>query len=254
MNNKLFASILLCSCVMFGPISALAKELKVGLGELDYPPFYFEQDEQLQGAVIEITQHLATQLGHTFIFKRYPWRRVQAYLRSGEIDMSILYFKTPERAKDVVYTDTPHIFESSYLFVAKDTKISYDGTLNGLQSYKFGNVRGYSHGAEYDKANYLDKQEIVNEKLLIRMLIHGRLDIAVGNKAVINSYAKQEGLHNKISFLTPAINQGPNFIAFSKANKDADELAQAFSTQVKQFITTETYRLILQKHGFALPE
>ncbi len=224
-------------------------ELLVGLAELDYPPFYFEKDGEIYGAATEIAQHVAKNLGHTLVFKRYPWKRVQHYLKIGTIDMVILYFKTPERAQFVEYTDTPHIDEESYLFVAKGTKIKYKGSLDDLRFYRFGSVRGYSHGEKYDNAENLEKQETLNEISLIKMLIKGRFDIALGNRAAINQYAQSENLQDKINFLVPPIDIRPNYFAFSKSKEGARELAKAFSSEVKVFIKTEAYRDILTKYN-----
>jgi ABC-type amino acid transport substrate-binding protein len=243
-----------CALLMMWTAPIQAKELRVGLGELDYPPFYFEKDGNLHGAAIEITQHIAQKLGHTLVFRRYPWARVQLYLKTGDVDAVILYFKTPEREKDVVFTDIPHLYESSSLFVAKGTETPFNGTLSDLWSYRFGNVRGYSHGKEYDGAEYLNKHIVNNETLLIRMLVKGRIDIAVGNKPAIIMYAKQEGLHDKITFLTPPIDKAPNFFAFSKSRKDAAGLAKEFSTEVKKIIASERYQHILKRYGLDLPE
>ena len=79
-----------------------ARELIVGVSETDYVPFYFEKEGRFMGAAAEIAQHLSKQLGHDLVFQRFPWKRVQYNLRIGRIDMVILYFKTEERARDVV--------------------------------------------------------------------------------------------------------------------------------------------------------
>ena len=254
MISKLFSIVIIFGLIITLSVQIQAKELKVGLGELDYPPFYFQKNGEYYGAAIEMAQYLAEKLGHSLVFERYPWGRVQSYLRTGEIDMVALYFKTPERAKYVEFTDTPHLYESSYLIISKGTEISYNGTLKDLQSYNFGDVRGYFHGDKYNNASYLNKQHVNNEKQLIRMLLRERFDIAVGNKAVVNMYAKQEELEDEISFLIPPIDKGPNFLAFSKVRKDANRLSQDFSSEIRKFITTDTYRQILKKYGLVVPK
>ncbi len=187
-----------------------AKELRVGLAELDYPPFYFEKEGKFSGAALEIAQTLATKLDHKLVYSRFPWKRLQAYLNTGKIDMVILYFKTPEREKDAIYTDIPHIYESSDLFVVEGTNYPYKGALDDLLPYKFGGIRGYSYGNEYDNSSRLLKQEVSNEELLIRILIHGRVDIAVGNKPAIIMHAEKLWLRDKIRFLKQPIDFGGN--------------------------------------------
>jgi ABC-type amino acid transport substrate-binding protein len=67
--------------------------------------------------------------------------------------------------------------------------------VSGIQPSKRSN-----NGNEYNGAEHLKKNAVNSEKNLIRMLIKGRIDIAVGNKPTIFMYAKKEGLHDKIAF------------------------------------------------------
>ena len=233
----------------FLSFSVSAKELKVGLTELDYPPFYFEINGEHYGAALEISSAVAEKLGHKLVFIRAPWKRIQTYLRSGTVDMMILYFKSTERARDVIYTDVSHINESSDLFIVHNSDIKFEGRLKELLAYRFGSIRGYFHGTEFNNAEYLSKHTVSNEEELIKMLVNGRFDIGVGNKAVILRHAKNLGLMDKIRFLTPPINIGANYIAFSKARKDAQELADQFSSQLKVYLKTEEYRAIVQKYN-----
>jgi len=228
------------------PLSA--KQLKVGIGNIHYPPYYFVEDGVLRGAVIEVAQQIAKQLGHTLIFEKYPWPRIQRYLRQGKIDMVLLYFKTPQRERFAIYTDLPHIYDVSYLAIKKGHSIDFDGDLSKLQRYKFGNIRGYSHGANYDSATTLSKHHANDEKQLIRMLLKGRIDLAVTNKAVRSLHAKKYGVLHELHFLTPPIDVAPAYFAFSKARKDSVELANQFSQQVEILLKTEQYQKILAKY------
>lgn len=241
---------LICLTFSIGSSPGQSKELRVGLATLDYPPFYFETDGQFHGAALEIVQELATSLDHKLVFFRVPWKRLQSYLKDGSIDMMILYFKTTERATDVLYTEIPHIQESSDLFVLSGRNIPYKGSLDDVASFRFGNVKGYSHGNEYNNAKDLHKQQVNNEKLLLKILLNNRIDIGVGNKPVIIHYAKIMGLRDKIRFLDPPIDVGSNYIAFSKARDDAQQLANEFSTELKAFVKTKKYMDILSEYHF----
>jgi len=241
-----------CLCLLIAILSvpASAKELRVGLAELDYPPFYFETNGEYHGAALDISMAVAKKLGHELVFVRAPWGRIQAYLRSGSIDMMILYFKTKERARDVIYTKIPHINESSDLFILSNEDIEFEGQLNDLVAYKFGYVRGYSHGAEFDNAKHLSKHSFANEEQLIKGLANGRIDIGVGNKQTIIKHTVLLKLNQKIRFLSPSLHVGKNYIAFSKTRKDAQELEDEFSSQLKVFMKSDKYRTILKKYNF----
>lgn len=226
-----------------------ARELKVGVGSINYPPYYFEENGRLTGAAIEISQHIAARLSHTLVFEQYPWPRVQSYLRNGNIDLVILYFKTPARQEFAIYTDTPHIYDSSYLVKKKGAAISFDGDLASLGDYVFGSVRGYAYGDDYDNAHQLRKQKVGDERQLIRILLHGRVDLAVGSKAVISAHAKTAGVLDDLVFLRPAIEIAPAYFAFSKANADSTKLAQEFTAEIRKFVSTQEYQQILKKYS-----
>lgn len=233
------------------------KRLVVGLAELDYPPFYFQEDGALRGAALEIAVAVAARAGYELRFERFPWRRMQALLRVGDVDMSILYFKTPERARDVVYTDAPHIHEASSLFVRRDSPLNtasaaFDGDLAALKGHRFGHVRGYSHGPAYDDGTFT-KQAVTDERALIEILIRGRIDLAVGNKPAIVRYARERGVEDKLRFLSPPIHSAPNYMAFSRAHPHAEALAALFTRELRQFMQTPEYAQILVRYGFERP-
>lgn len=230
-----------------------ARELVVGVSETDYTPFYFEENGEFRGAAAEIAHHLAGQLGHRLTFKRFPWKRVQLYLAAGRIDMVLIYFKTPERAKNALYVEIPHIYESSSLVVLQDNAIGFEGDLENLSDFTFGNVTGYWHGKAYSRNNGLKKVELSSTKDLLATLIRGRIDIAVCNKPVMSGIAEDMGVSGQIRFLEPKIDYAPDYIAFSKATPGAKELVAAFSQALKKFVETEKYKAILSKYRFEIP-
>ncbi len=247
--NTFFRFVALCSLLTIWPFSGQTKELKVGVGLLNYPPYYFEEEGAMKGAVLEVTQHIVDELGHTLVFEKLPWSRIQHHLRLGSIDMVVLSFKTPDREKYATFTDTPHIYDTSYLFIKKTSQIEFDGNLNNMRDYHFGNIRGYSHGIKYDEANQLNKQFASEEKQLIQMLLHNRIDVAIGNKAVITAHAKEEGVFEQLVFLNPPIDNTPAYFAFAKIKIGSNKLAHEFSEQVKALVKTEKYQQILDKYG-----
>lgn len=247
MKNFILWLSLLTATIVF----ANDKTIQVGLGELDYPPFYYKKDGKLIGAAIEISEKVAANLGYKLEYKRYPWKRVQHLLKAGKIEMMILYFKTPQREKFAYFTHTSHINESSYLFIQKGRKIAYrDKNLHALKNYKFGNVRGYSHGKIYDNADYLNKYKAKDESTLVKLVAKHRIDIGVGNKPALMLYAKQNHLENKIEFLSPPIDKGANYFAFSKAGKNSKKLVLEFDQEIRKFKQTQEYKNILTKYGF----
>ncbi|MCJ8312955.1 MAG: transporter substrate-binding domain-containing protein [Saccharospirillaceae bacterium] len=241
--------------ILYIPLISFSSQvqLTVALGETDYPPFYFVQDGKYYGSSLEIAEAVAKRLDIELVYERYPWSRVLKNLETGTVDMVIHFFNTPERASSVIHTGVPHIFESSYLFVRENSDIVFDGDLKKLQQYDISNISGYSHGKDYDNANYLNKMPVSAEDNLVNMLIRNRFDIAVGNKPTILMSAKKDGIDDKIKFLTPIIDEGPCYMAFSRIKPNSKALAAMFTEEIIEFKKTDEYKNILKKYNFDFP-
>lgn len=244
-----FALLWLLSTGIYG--TSQADELTVGLGSYDYPPFYYQQDDQLTGAAIDIAEALAQQLGHTLKYQRMPFARVQRELASGGLDMVVLFFRTPEREQYAVYVDEPHLAEASYLLIKKeqqDLPTTFNGDFNDWSESVFISVRGYFHGDGYAEADFLRKVEVNNEQELLQRLTGDRPFVGLGNKATLLYHAKALGLTDRFRFIEPAVDVGYDHMAFSRQHPKAESLAQAFNQALKAYKKTPQYQQILRRY------
>ncbi|MDX1452218.1 MAG: transporter substrate-binding domain-containing protein [Oleiphilaceae bacterium] len=239
-------------CMVMTPVQS--QTLKVGLGALDYPPFYYVENGALQGAAIDIAEAVSRRAGYELRYERVPWKRLQNMLKVGSLDMVILYFKTPERAEDVIYTSAPHIYENSSVVIPKGLKTRFNGDILSLVDYDIFYVRGYSHGKVFDDSNLLKKHAVTDEAELLERITSGRPFVGVGNKPALMLHAKREGVLQQIEFLHPPFDHGKNYMAFSKHRADARQLAERFSVAFSEYAKTSDYRHTLIKYGFSLPD
>lgn len=226
-----------------------AETLKVGLSDADYPPYYYVGKQGLEGAAVEIGEYLAKSLGYQLEYQRYPWKRVQHNLKLGVVDMVLLYFKTAERGKDVIYTDSPHLIEKAVLFGPDHLDIEFSGDLSSISQYEFYGIRGYYYGEQYKNASYLSKHEVRDEPELIRWIASDKRSfLGIGNPAAIEFYANKIGISDKIRFYQPALYEGENYFAFSRARTDAQQIADRFTQAFISFKQTSKYKEILQRY------
>jgi len=246
--------ILIAVCTLLFSNLTFSQTLVVGLSSVDYPPYYYSGENGLEGAAVTIAETLAGQLGYQLVYKRYPWKRVQKYLETGDIDMVLVYFKTPARARYVVYTDKPHLTETASLFTAKHLKLTFAVKLDQLSGYQFFGVRGYFYGEAYANAKYLKQGEVKDEPELVKRIANPHFDlVGVGNKPAIKYYARKLGLSGQFNFMSPAIFEGLNYFAFSKARLDAQLLAQNFSQALVGYMASDQYKQVLKRHGLTAP-
>lgn len=244
------------ACLLFAILSigtAQASTLVVGISEGDYAPFYYDTEEGMAGAAVEIVETIAQQLGHSVEYQRFPWKRIQQYLAQGRIDLVMLYFKSPDRAEHVYYVEPEILYEASNLFVMADKGISYDGDLEALSDLHFGHVDGYWHGLAFHDFKPRLKKTYANSRALIAALQRGVIDVAVGNEAVIKHLLKEIGLRLPIQFLQPAIDYAPDYIAISRQATNAKPLQNDFSEALEAFTQTQRYEEILKKYEITDP-
>lgn len=229
-------------------------ELTAALAEADYPPFYYVQDGRLQGVSIEVLQRLSERLELNISYRRLSWPRVLQSLKDGQVDLVTTFSNTAERAPTVVYTGIPHAFENNHLFTLADSDLQFTGRLEELAAYRIGAIRGYTYGEDFDTADYLLKESVLDEPTLVRMVMGGRFDAAVGNPFAIERAIGQGRPRDALRFLNPPINRSPIYMAFSRRNPAALELAARFTTALVAFKQTPDYQQLLAKYGLTVSE
>lgn len=241
---------ILVSVIWSGTVqrSYAAETITVGIST-GYPPYYYEKDGELKGICIELLDAVAATLDLEITYKAFPWKRMLANARQGNVDAVMPLFKTKERSSYLYFEDLDIAGEANYFFTLKSKKIDFSGNYTSLHTYTIGVVDGYSYGAEFDSYSGLKKVATLNEEHLLEMLKHGRFDIAVGNKSVILYYAEKKGLADTISFLTPHLSGELLYIGFSK-NTTNNEIHLKFARALKTFKKTKKYQQILKKYAF----
>ncbi|MDX1756080.1 MAG: transporter substrate-binding domain-containing protein [Marinobacter sp.] len=233
---------------------AIPTKLTAALAEADYPPFYFVDDGRLQGISIEVLERIAERLNLEVSYRRLSWPRVLQSLQDGQVDMVTTFSNTAERAPSVVYAGVPHAVENNHLFSRAGDDISFHGQLEDLAAYRIGAIRGYTYGEAFDSADYLLKESVLDEPTLVRMVMGGRFDVAVGNPFAIRRAAGEEQRAAALQFMDPPVNRSPIYMAFSRRNPAALELAARFTTTLVEFKQTPAYRQLLDKYGLTVSE
>jgi len=236
-------------------IGDIPRKISVGLNE-SYPPYTFVKDtfvkdkERPTGIFPEIIDAAAKIAGIQVEYKQYPWVRMTKKAVIGEIDAVMGLFKTPDRVNYFDFSDEGLIYEEYSFFTWKGSGIKYSGKLDELKGITIGVVQDYKYSGDFDQASFLKREKCLADQNVLEKLIKKRFDIAIGNKMVIEYYAKKLDVLEKIEWLSPLVASGySHVIAFSKAKgKQSEELAKKFSEAIKQLIKNGTFQRILDKY------
>ncbi|MDO6745667.1 substrate-binding periplasmic protein [Gilvimarinus sp. 1_MG-2023] len=253
--GSLFAPFLALS-IGSQPVHAL--QLQASLANEDYPPFYYYDDinRQFTGVSIEICREVVASLGHTLSFKRSPFIRLLHELREGKSDIACTLFNTSERSPGIVFTQVPHIFETISVFSRLETAVTTPRPLNSdyLKQHKVGGVRGYFYGEALQDQNDFTKRQVNTESQLVKILLAGRIDYALGNRASITHHARTLGVESQIRFFDQAVYSGPIYIGVSQTRADAQQLVADLTQAVAEFRKTDQYQTILQRYNIEVTD
>ncbi|MGQ5524396.1 hypothetical protein ACUHMQ_14210 [Chitinimonas sp. PSY-7] len=188
------------------------------------PPYITSDNEVPQekpGAVIELLQMAAKQIGCTLVLTRLPNKRLLAETKIGIYDAAILYSYSPERALSYAYPmqgDKPDSQRrittlAYYLYKLKGSPVNWDGQqfsgINGPIGVNYGWSVGkdiLAHGMKISES-YTTKQNLIQLHL-------GRLEAYATFGAVGDAVIQQENFKDIERLPTP-ISKKDYFLIFN---------------------------------------
>ena len=148
----------------------------------DWPPFTTASSNK--GVFTLVVNAVVNEMGMTPQYSFYPWHRGEKMLALGKIFASFPYRVTPDRESNHFFSD-PILPNETRLFYFKP-HLSYlpdYASLSDLKPYLIGGVLGYSYVTEFKNAK-LDAQYVVSDRMNIKLLKLGRIDISPINTLV----------------------------------------------------------------------
>ncbi|AUH53593.1 amino acid ABC transporter substrate-binding protein [Chromobacterium sp. ATCC 53434] len=202
------------------PALASAGEKPLLLVTLQYPPYQYQNGDEVDGVAVGIVREAFRRMGRPVHVAVYPWGRSLTMAETGQADAIFTLYKTPEREVRLDYSRQVLISQAVSLFVLKDAAIGFDGRLNQLAGYRFGVVRAVSYGAVFDEAVKRGDVRIAEtaasgeqnmDKLLAR-----RFDILVSNRLGAWDIIRRQRAEGRVRELQPPIERIPSYLAFAR--------------------------------------
>jgi len=219
----------------------------------DWYPYTYREENSAKGFEIDIFRAVMKRMGIEPVFVQFPFKRCLKMLEEGQAHVLVSFLKTPERRRYTIFPEEHLSISRTSLFTRTGTQIRYAGSLKDLRGYTIGVIPGFSYGAAFDSADYLKKEEVLNTRRLVSMVVSGRLHLGIENEAVIRRVAGSLGVAGSIRFLNPPIHSRKLYAGFSR-RLGLQHLAAEFSRNLKDFKDTDEYRDILRKYGVSRSE
>lgn len=218
----------------------------------DESPPYMGKSLANQGYLAAVVHEAMARQGIETQTSIVPWARAIQAVKIGKAPIILGVFFTQERTEFLAFSNPVH-FNQTGIFSLKSRKIRYS-KLQDLSRYKIGVVRGSSYGEQFDKANYLDKYEVVKDIQNANMLLRQRLDLFAGSIDVqwylIDLHAPDG--RDKIETLKPVLSSRALHIGFSRFYPGFERLLKQFNAGLASMIKDGSLHKLGKKHGIAV--
>lgn len=214
----------LALALLLGLSSAQADTLRVAT--LDWEP-YVGPDLPGQGLATRILSEAMALNGDQVEVVFLPWQRALNETREGHYDALMPAYLSAERRHDF-YTSMPLLDSQLGFFHRRDRAIAYrPGELDSLRPYRIGVVRGYVNQANFDAADFLDKEVVNSDWQNLEKLLRGRLDLAVVDRYTGYQLLARNApaLREQLEFIEPPLEVKSLYVLIPKVRSGGEALA-----------------------------
>ena len=186
-----FVKILLVTAfTVLTAIGIQAKELAVGVEDIEYYPLYAKRDGQYAGFAREFLDAFAAQYGHSITYKAMPIKRLYGEFVNGRVDIkfpdNVNWGNDKKMGKKVLYSNG--VLEYIDGVMVLPNNLAKDSS----QLKKLGTVRGFTPWVYLDqiKSNQIKLTENSDLKGLLKLIKAERIDGVYFNILVAKYYLK----------------------------------------------------------------
>ncbi len=213
-----------------------------------WEPYGYVENDTPAGFEIEIFDAIAAKMGFSVEFLNRPWKRCLYSMENKLADVIISALKTKEREAYLIYPEEHISISRTGFFLSANRDIAFDGTFEPLKKFTIGITSGFSYGEAFDSAAFFKKDESTDTSTIITKVLLGRIDLGIGDIAVIKTSAKKNNTLDKIKFLDPLVHSQKLYAAFSK-KPGHEKISAEFSKTISKYRVSKEYISIMKKYG-----
>ena len=222
--------------------------LTVAIEEIGYFPFNYEENGETKGFSIDVLEYFEENSKYDFEFIVLPWPRAIYLVAEGKVDLILTLFKNSKREQIYDFIEPSYGDEVNQLFTLTDNKFEFNGQLEQLKPYSIGTTREYSYGEAFDQAGYLNKLPALTEAVLLKLLLSGRIDMAISNPLIFNRLMAKAQASAKVKIVEPYVSLTPVYMALTKARNDSREIKLTLGQLTQQLKSSPYYQELLDKY------
>ncbi len=231
----------------------------VSLAGIDsYVPYSYKENNQIKGLYIDIIEELFARTEYRAKIKLMPFKRLLSSAQQGNTDGVIGVFATTEREAYLTYVkDAPLAKITQYIYTLKTSEIK-SSKIDDIEGKVIAHKRGFIMSAQLSQAaenQKITRKEVETTKQLVLLLLAGRVDGFVQEKANATYFIKKYDKSGLISPLQPPVSDNRfSYLAFSKKSLASlpDDFITAITASFKSMAADGTIDKIYDKYNLAL--
>jgi len=158
-----------------------------------YPPYtILGNDNKNHGILLDVLRTAASKYNHVVRVVIYPEKRETILLEIGKIDVRAKAKEWVKDPQNYMFTD-PIVEHSDFLIFLNETSLKFN-KIEDLFGKKIGTILGYTYPffTPYFHDARIHRNDTVNQKAMLRMVVAKRTDGAIVNKLVALWNIKQD--------------------------------------------------------------
>ncbi|MES2126400.1 MAG: transporter substrate-binding domain-containing protein [Pseudomonadota bacterium] len=190
-------------------------------GHPGWPPYSWQHEDTIVGVGAELAQRILAELGITVRFRPSGnWKRAQAEVQAGNVDLLVAAYRTDERRRTLLFPATPFAADDNVLWVAKGREFAFD-KWEDLVGKRGTAMLGESYGQAFDTyiARHLQVERVSTALQNLQKLALGRADYYPFSLHGGQIQVNQLGFTGKIEHLPTVVSSEGVYLAIS--NKSA---------------------------------
>lgn len=236
--NKIFIALMMYLLVCL-PIYAETLHIQT----IEVAPFGMkDKDDQASGMMFEISNKIAQEAGFKFSNKVVPYARTILELQQGNADFVLRY--SNEKLPQVAIPVASVI--SMQTIVLSNSMTTFD-SIKSLHGKKIGVVRGGKFDDKFDKDKNIIKTPVSDYQQMLKMLITGRLDGAIGSNVGLYYNAKELGISPDY-FSKPLQLNHKHFILHYSKKTATNKTTSKLKKSIKKLKEKHIFKSIVDKY------
>lgn len=244
-----------CVVVALLLAASVSQALTITLRADEWSPFNGDPTSDQPGYLIELATRIFTAAGHKVDYQLMPWERAIADVRAGKFDCIVGAYK--DDAPDFIFPSVPLGRDQQGFFRADGEDWQYD--IGTLSQQRLAVIGGYS----YDDGGELDTYIKLHERSAgvhvskgdaplarnIRMLVAGRVDVAVSSIPVMQAKLNELKLTGKVQQADTLGQPLDVYIACAPGKILSKTYTELLAKGVQALRTSGELQTILRKYG-----